>query len=269
MSLIDFSVYGRSSQGTEGRMDIERRSFLGATFCLALSGSLGQFGVGTLAQADELHDVSGWHSLTRSLLDRARNVNSADARANASRVERVIHDTAFARGYAKSPVIKWLADPFSAFGYLSRYGLDALLGIGSASFWRRAEPSLPFDDRSLESSLALGRVVADIIRPGDHDQALMAPKLLAKRQAMAGNAATAARFEIRAVAAQIGWLETCLPVDAAQAIANVELFLCSGFAERDQPVQQQLRVFEAYELGLLATWETPTAIICVPRSIAV
>jgi hypothetical protein len=28
-------------------------------------------------------------------------------------------------------------------------------------------------------------------------------------------------------------------------------------------------VFEAYELGLLATWETPTAVICVPRLIAV
>ena len=95
----------------------------------------------------------------------------------------------------------------------------------------------------------------------------MVPKLFVKRQAMVGNASVEAVFEIRAVAAQVGWLETCLPVAAAQAIVNVERFLSSGFTERDEPVQQQLRVFEAYELGLLATWETPTAIICVPRPI--
>ena len=86
---------------------------------------------------------------------------------------------------------------------------------------------------------------------------------------MARNAAAAASFEVRAVAAQIGWLETCLPVAAAQALANVERFLASGFAERDESVQHQMRVFEAYEFGLLATWETPTAIICVPRPFAV
>ena len=67
------------------------------------------------------------------------------------------------------------------------------------------------------------------------------------------------------VAAQIGRLETCLPVAAAQAISNVELFLSSGFSEHDQPVHHQFRLFEAYELGLLATWETSTELICVPR----
>jgi hypothetical protein len=29
-----------------------------------------------------------------------------------------------------------------------------------------------------------------------------------------------------------------------------------------------LRVFELYELGLLATWETPDVVICVPRTLA-
>lgn len=250
-------------------MDIERRSLLRATFCLTLSGLAGSFGVSTLAEADEVPVLPSWHPLTRSLLDRARKANSADGRTDTSRIERVIHDTAFAQGFTESPVIKWLADPFSAFGYLSRYGLDALLQMGSASLWRRAGPSLPFDDRSLESSLVLGGVIADIVRLEDHDQALMAPKLLAKQQAMAGNAADEALFDVRAVAAQIGWLETCLPVDAAQAIANVELFLFAGFTERDESVQHQLRVFEAYELGLVATWETPAAIVCVPRPITV
>ena len=59
-----------------------------------------------------------------------------------------------------------------------------------------------------------------------------------------------------------------MPVAAAGAVANIELFLSSSFSERDEPIHHQLRVFEAYELGLLATWETPTAIGCVPRSTA-
>ena len=97
----------------------------------------------------------------------------------------------------------------------------------------------------------------------------MAPKLLSKSKAIAGNASIEALFEVRAVAAQIGWLETSIPMAAVQAVANVELFLSSGFSEHDEPVHHQLRVFEAYELGLLATWETPTAIICVPRTTTV
>jgi hypothetical protein len=98
---------------------------------------------------------------------------------------------------------------------------------------------------------------------------LTAPKLLAKSKAKAGSASVEASFEVRAVAAQIGWLETCVPIAAADAVANVELILSSGLSEHDEPIHDQLRVFEAYELGLLATWETPAAIICVPRTIAV
>jgi hypothetical protein len=97
----------------------------------------------------------------------------------------------------------------------------------------------------------------------------MAPKLLAKSKAIAGNASAEAVFEVRAVGAQIGWLETSIPMAAVEAVANVELFLSSGFSEHDEPVHHQLRGFEAYELGLLATWETPSAVICVPRLIAV
>ena len=143
-----------------------------------------------------------------------------------------------------------------------------LLQMDTASLWRRAGPSTHFDDRSLDSSFVLGGVVADIVGAEDHDRALMAPKLLAKSRAMAGNASVEASFEVRAVAAQIGWLETCIPVAAAGAVVNVELFLSSGFSEHDEPIHHQLRVFEAYELGLLATWETPTAVVCVPRSTA-
>jgi len=141
--------------------------------------------------------------------------------------------------------------------------------MDTASLWRRGRPSSPVDEESLDRSLVLGGLVADIVGVEHHDRALMAPKLLAKSKAMAGNASIEASFEVRAVAAQIGWLETCLPVAAAEAVANVELFLSSGFSQHEEPIHHQLRVFEAYELGLLATWETPTAVICVPRSPAV
>jgi hypothetical protein len=141
--------------------------------------------------------------------------------------------------------------------------------MDATGLWRRARPSSPLDEELLDRSLVLGGLVGDIVGVEDQDRALMAPKLLAKPRAMAGNASVEASFEVRAVSAQIGWLETCVPVAAAEAVANVELFLSSGFSAQDEPVHHQLRVFEAYELGLLATWETPAAIICVPRTIAV
>jgi hypothetical protein len=99
----------------------------------------------------------------------------------------------------------------------------------------------------------------------DHDRALMRPKLLAKSRAMWSHASAEASFDVRAVAAQIGWLETSLPSLAADAIVNIELLLSLGFTERDRRVSHQLRAFEAYEAGLLATWETPDVLICVPR----
>jgi hypothetical protein len=141
--------------------------------------------------------------------------------------------------------------------------------MGTAGLWRGAGPSNPFDEESLNSSLVLVGLVADIVDAEEHDRALMAPKLLAKSKAMAGNASAEAVFKVRAMAAQIGWLETSMPVAAAQAVANVELLLSSGVSQHHEPIHHQLRVFEAYELGLLATWETPSAVICVPRSIAV
>jgi hypothetical protein len=244
-------------------MNIDRRTLLQGSACLALTGlswpseAEGQDGMeGRLAR---------WHPLTRSLLDRAQRASSA-ATADASRIEGVIRQVARAQGWAKPPIIKWLADPSGAFDHLSRYGLDALLQMAPTRLWGRAGPSAPFDDRSLELSLVLGGVIRGIVGAEDHDRALMAPKLLSKSKAIAGSASAEAVFEVRAVAAQIGWLETCMPVAAAQAVANVELLLSSGLSEHDEPIHHQLRVFEAYELGLLATWETPGAIICVPRT---
>jgi hypothetical protein len=268
MSFPAISVYDLPGQ-TEGRIDIDRRRLLSAAACLALTGLAGSLEAGTPADADEVPVAPPWHPLTRSLLYRARRASSADGRANTSRVERVIQGMADAQDCARSPVIKWLPDPSCAFQHLSGYSLDALLQMDTGSLWRRATPSSPLDDESLDQSLVLGALVADIVGVEDHDRALMAPKLLAKSKAMAGNASIEASFEVRAVAAQIGWLETSIPMAAAEAVANVELLLSTGSSGHEELIHHQLRVFEAYELGLLATWETPSAVICVPRMIAV
>ncbi len=248
-------------------MEIDRRGLLRATAGLALTGLPGPSEANTRTDVDAFPAAQSWHPLTRSLLDRARRASLADRRADTSLVERVIRNTARARGCANPPVIKWLADPSGAFDHLSQYGLDALLRMGTASLWHCAGPSVSSDDRSLDLSFILGGLVAGIVGVEAHDRALMAPKLLAKSAAMVGNASVEAVFEVRAVAAQIGWLETSMPVAAARAVADVELLLSSGFSEHDEPIHHQLRAFEAYELGLLATWETPTDIICVSRPI--
>jgi hypothetical protein len=232
-------------------MDIDRRSLLSAAAGLALTGLFGPA------------DARGWHPLTRSLLDRARRAVSAPGPADTALIERVILDLADASGRSDKPVIKWLPGPFAAHDLLSSHGLDELLRMGTAEMWpRRALPG-PFDDRSLDLSFFLRGLVAEIIGIDHHDRALMAPKLLSKSRARLAGASAEAFFKTRAVSAQIGWLETCMPAVAAQAVANVELLLCACLSERDVQIHHQLRAFEAFELGLLATWDTPTAIICV------
>jgi hypothetical protein len=94
----------------------------------------------------------------------------------------------------------------------------------------------------------------------------MAPKLLSKARVMAENASAEEVLKVRAVAAQIGWLETCIPAVAARAAVDIELLVSSGFADLDETLHHQLRAFEAYELGLLATWETPSVLLCVSRT---
>ena len=53
---------------------------------------------------------------------------------------------------------------------------------------------------------------------------------------------------------------------AAEAVSNVDLLLGAGTSEGSVAIDNQLKVFEAYERGLLATWETPAELICVPRA---
>jgi hypothetical protein len=241
-------------------MKIDRRNLLWATAGLAMTKLVGPtFSQAGMAGSDEFP----WHPFTRSLLDRARHASLVDGRANTALIERLIHEEVVTQGCANPPIIKWLADPFDAFAYLSGLGLDELLQMGNAQLWRRAGPKVDLDDDRLNSHLVLVGVIGDTVRSSDHDRLLMAPKLLSKARVMAENASAEAVFKVRAVAAQVGWLETCIPVVAAQAVTDVELFLSSGASK--ESIHHQLRVFEAYELGLLAMWETPGVLICVPR----
>jgi hypothetical protein len=244
-------------------MKINRRNLLCATAALAMTGLVGPTSSqANLAGSDEFP----WHPFTRSLLDRARQASSVDGRANTAPIERLIHQEILTLGYANPPVIKWLADPSDAFDDLSRLGLHELLRMGTAHLWRRAGPAVELDEDCLNSAAVLGSRIAGLVRSAEHDSALMAPKLLSKARVMAENASAEAVFKVRAVAAQIGWLETCVPIVTAQAVTNIELLLSAGSSE--EAIHHQLNVFEAYELGLLATWETPGVIICVPRPIA-
>jgi hypothetical protein len=248
-------------------VDIDRRKLLAGSACLALTGLVEPAVAYCRVDTTACDEAPPWHPLTRSLLDRARRANTIDGRANAANTERLIRDVARAQGCANPLVIKWLADPFEAYAHLSQLGLDELLQMNNAQLWRRAGPKVDLDDDRLSSYLVLGGVIGDTVRPSDHDRLLMAPKLLSKARVMAENASVEAIFEVRSVAAQIGWLETCLPVAAAQAVTDVELFLSSGAPK--ESIHHQLEVFEAYELGLLATWETPGEVLCVPRTLAV
>jgi hypothetical protein len=82
----------------------------------------------------------------------------------------------------------------------------------------------------------------------------MVPKLLAKFQARSANLSDDEALRFRAVPSQIGWLGTSMADAAAQAVSNVELFLTSGVSGDATAIDNQLKFFESYEGGLLATW---------------
>jgi hypothetical protein len=198
----------------------------------------------------------GWHPLTRSLLDRA---GRAGHRVDRFLVERAIHEVAKARPKHRQLVIKWLETPSEAFEHLSCYGRDELVRMRAASFWRGTRPFVATGKEDSERSFDLYNHASDVLRVDEHDRVLMAPKLTAKPRA-----APQAVWKTRTVAAQIGWLETSLPAAAADAICAIEDLLSAGHIEVSETIYHQLRVFEAYESGLLATWETRDELVCVP-----
>ena len=93
----------------------------------------------------------------------------------------------------------------------------------------------------------------------------MAPKLSAISEAKRAGASRTELRRVRAACFEIGWLETSLPAVATESICAIEALLASGAQPGSDAVRDRLRVFEAYELDLLATWETPAELVCVPR----
>jgi hypothetical protein len=149
---------------------------------------------------------------------------------------------------------------------LRDYGLDELLEMAPATLWSRAALPPRADDRSLTNTRCVRlEVVWHIVGVEEHDRALMAPKLFAKAAAMTGGISAEGVFEARAIAAQIGWLETSLPAAACHAVDEIDFLLTSGMPEDDELIRHHLRAFRAYELGLLATWETPEGVVCIAR----
>jgi hypothetical protein len=245
-------------------MDIDRRRLLATVAGVGLTGFIGAHRRIPPAGECEGSVFLQCHPLTRSLLDRARQ---AGDRPDRIRVEHTVRELANAQGRVTRPVIKWTESPTDAFDHLRRHGLNALLRMGTASFWHEPLSPVAFDEDVLERSFALRCLAADILRVDDWDRALMAPKLSAKLRALTTSGTAGAIFEARAVAAQIGWLETSLPAAGVDALCNIEALLSSGFSERSMPIHPQLMVFEACEHGLIATWEMSDEVLCVLRPV--
>jgi hypothetical protein len=266
MSALTGSVYGWLSERAEDQMDIDRRSFLaGGLACASLAVLPDAFRLIKPVEALDPVPEFELHPFTRSLID---TVSRSDHDFDLLRVERLIRLRAETLGYHKSPVMKWLPDSRAAFDYLRRYELADLLRMENATLWREEDLPAIGDDTILDRWCATRRFATEALRPDDRDRALMAPKLEAKRQLIARGADLDAIFEVRAMTAQVSWLETSISAAAVGAISNIDLQLAQGLSEVSVHLHHQLLVIEAYQHGLLATWETPAELICVPRSAA-
>jgi hypothetical protein len=202
--------------------------------------------------------------LTRSLLERARKIGRCRKAPDRTVLERTIRQFADASGYVGQPVIKWMDTPSEAFDHLSRFGLDALLYMHSTGFWRRTQLAVSPDVGAFDRAFEVRMQANELLGVDEHDRLLMVPKPRAKFEAMSAKASGTEMFRLSAVSSQIGWLETSMADAAAEAVSNVELLLGAGASEGPVAIDHQLEVFESYERGLLATWETPAELICVP-----
>jgi hypothetical protein len=238
-------------------MDIERRELLTGAASLGLAKLTGS--PSTVRAKDADTSNRPWHPLTQSLLNRAGRPRQ---RLDVPRVEHIIRELASEHGL---PVIKWMASPERAFEHLRRYPLDEMVQMPTASFWP-APPSGPVQDHAeLERSLDLYVLANRLLRVEERCDALLSQRLGFRSSLIGATAGPAAVFDARVLAAEIGWIETSLPAVAARAVRGVEDLLSSGRAEYDPAIHHQSMVFEAFDHGLLATWETPDALICVPR----
>ena len=258
MSTLTGSVYGWLSEQTEDQMGIDRRRFL--TGGLAIAGLAvlpGKHPVADFISADDLAAIFGLHPFTVSLLERVAGARSAMDRSRSSGSSVNAPSTSATDCHP-------MPGPQAALDHLSRHGLTNLLQMENAAFWRQSGcPEM--DEEILDRWCAISRLANDVLRPDEHDRALMAPKLMAKQSPSANPDAA---FEFRVFAAQIGWLETSIPDVTVEALCRVEVLLSQGLSETSGLVHHQLEIIQAYQHGLLATWETPAELICVPRSSA-
>jgi hypothetical protein len=196
-------------------MQIDRRRFLTTATCALLTGVARP----VWPQPLGLDTPAGrWHPLTRSLLDRVRCVGTRRETTDVSAIEQVIGRLAESTGRDRPLVIKWMETPTDAFDHLSRLGLDALLDMGTASFWRGSQLSASRDVAASERAFEARMMANELLGVDEHDRTLMAPRLLAKSKAMAANPSDEGVFRVRAVSSQIGWLETSMADVAAQAV---------------------------------------------------
>ena len=248
-------------------MDIDRRQLLIGSAGVALTRVCGAVPISLDVQPPQTTDWMELHPLSQSLLDRARLIGRCPIPPDRALIERKILELADSAGHAERPVIKWMDTHSDAFDYLSWFGLDALLEMGTAKFWRRSlRPESP-DAGAFDRAFEVRKLATELLGVEHQGDLLMAPKLCAKSRAVSAAVVDSEVFRVRAISAQVGWLETSLAVVAAEAVSNVELLLVTGASEDSTPVYHQLRIFEAFESGLLATWETPGGLICVPRQV--
>jgi hypothetical protein len=243
-------------------MDIGRRQLLAGAASLGLSTMFGSLGPDYAGVEYPAETDLPLRPLTRSLLDRAVG---ADHRLDRPRVERVVGQLAGERG---RPIIKWMDSPECVFEHLRRYPLNELVQMPIAQFWP-APPSGPVQDYAqLERSLDLYVLANRLLGVEEQCDELLGERLDFRGRLLGATPDPAAVFEAKVLAAEIGWIETALPAVAARAIRGVEDVLSAGHAEDSMEIYHQLMVFEAFEHGLLATWETPGELVCLPVSSA-
>jgi hypothetical protein len=242
-------------------MEVNRRSVLVGTAWALLAGRTPK----ATARSALTGLARARHPLTVSLLDRAQHTAPGPDMIDHQAIESGLRRMARVARRADPLVIKWLANPEEALDYLDRFGLDALLSMTNTNFSSVPGSMRPFDEKAFNRAEDAHSLAAVILRVEEQDLALMAPKLAAKAAAIAADASAPELFAVRAKLAQIGWLETSWAAAAAEAVFEVEYALCRGEPEQSESIRHQLTLFEAYEAGLLATWETPEVLICVRR----
>jgi hypothetical protein len=195
------------------------------------------------------------------LIERARRASTATNRVDTDAIERVIRQAA--EEFGRPPTIKWMPSPKNAFDRLRQLN-PSELGTSLAALWRVRRSCLPCNEDMFEQSFRVRQLASEILRPDEHNRILMAPKLRSISEAKRAGASPAELRRVKAACFEIGWLETSLPAVATESICAIEALLVSGVRPGSDAVRDRVRVFEAYELGLLATSETPAELICVP-----